>query len=303
MLPRPGSRLKILTRHLSSPSHPRYQRIMSTFTLPNSNPPIPIHLTSDITSDQLLAFPAFKTWIGTLQHSLGLQRTRPDHPFHGDPYRLQNIAIQAVDYFGSKKIGFIKLKAEVKNESGESLPGSVFLRGGAVGMLVILQPDDVPVEDVDEKYVILTVQPRVPAGSLAMVELPAGMIDDGTFGGSAAKEIHEELGIDIPESELINLTELAIPPSSKEGEEELQRAFYTSGGGSDEFIAIFLHEKRVPRGELSGWTGKLTGLREQGEKITLKLVKLRELWREAGRDSKALAAVAYYDGLKREGKI
>lgn len=37
-------------------------------------------------------------------------------------------------------------------------------------------------------------QPRVPAGTLAMPELPAGMVDDGTFAGAAAKEIKEELG-------------------------------------------------------------------------------------------------------------
>lgn len=43
---------------------------------------------------------------------------------------------------------------------------------------------------------ILTVQPRIPAGCLAFPELPAGMVDDsGTFSGAAAKEIKEELGM------------------------------------------------------------------------------------------------------------
>lgn len=33
---------------------------MSTFNLPGSEPPIPVSLTSDITREQLLGFPAFK---------------------------------------------------------------------------------------------------------------------------------------------------------------------------------------------------------------------------------------------------
>ncbi len=38
------------------------------------------------------------------------------------------------------------------------------LRGGSVGMLLVLQPDDVPSGSEDEKHVILTLQPRIPAG-------------------------------------------------------------------------------------------------------------------------------------------
>ena len=174
-------------------------------------------------------------------------------------------------------------------------------------MMVLLQPDDLPEGSGDEKYVLLTVQPRIAAGGLQFVELPAGMVDDGTFKGAAAKEIEEELGLIIPQDKLINLSVLAIPERTegKEGElgEELPRGMFPSAGGCDEFIPIFLHEKRVPRETLREWTGKLTGLREEGEKITLKLVKLEDLWKEGARDAKALGAWAMYEGLKRSGKI
>jgi 8-oxo-dGTP pyrophosphatase MutT (NUDIX family) len=60
---------------------------------------------------------------------------------------------------------------------------------------VLLQPDDLPKGSQDEKQVLLTIQTRTPAASLAFSELPAGMVDDsGTFAGAAAKEIKEELG-------------------------------------------------------------------------------------------------------------
>ena len=276
---------------------------MSTFTLPQSKPEVPVNLTSDLDKDQLLSFPAFKTWINTLQHSLDIQKDKT-HTFHSAPYKLRKIDIQAVDYFGGGRVGFIKLKAEISNDNGEKLPGSVFLRGGSVGMMLILQPDDVPANTEDEKQVILTLQPRIPAGSLSLAELPAGMLDDsGTFSGGAAKEIEEETGLKIPGEDLINMTELALPKSTSDDEEQLQQGVYPSAGGCDEFVPLFLWQKRIPRDQMKEWQGKLTGLRDHGEKITLMLCPLDKVWRVGGRDAKVLAGWALYEGLKREGKI
>ena len=130
------------------------------------------------------------------------------------------------------------------------------------------------------------------------------MLDDsGTFSGGAAKEISEETGLEIPASELINLTELALPAPSNNNEERLQQGVYPSPGGCDEFIPIFLWQKRIPRNQLKDWQGKLTGLRSEGEKITLMLARLEEVWKIGGRDGKVLAGWALYEGLRKEGKI
>lgn len=106
---------------------------MSTFIIPSSK--IPVNSIPDLTQDEFLSFPAFKTWIATLQQSLSRQG-HPSHEFHQDPYVLRKIDIQSIDRFGGGRLGFVKLKAEVSNGQGETLPGSVFLRGGSVGMLV-----------------------------------------------------------------------------------------------------------------------------------------------------------------------
>ena len=173
-------------------------------------------------------------------------------------------------------------------------------------MQLILQPDDVPSSKEDDKHVILTIQPRIPAGSLALAELPAGMLDDsGTFAGGAAKEIAEETGLEVSANELLDLTDLALrePDPKSSSDEKLQLGVYPSPGGCDEFIPIFLWQKQISRSQMQEWQGKLTGLRDHGEKITLMLTPLDQLWRTGARDAKALAACALYQGLKAQGKI
>lgn len=266
---------------------------------------VPVHSTPDLSKDKLLRFPAFRIWFSTLLRSLACQR-QLSHQFHKSPYSLRKIDIQIADHFKGGRLGFIKLKADVSNDSGESFPGSVFLRGGSVGMLLALQPDDVPSTSDEDSRAVLAVQPRIPAGSLSFLEIPAGMIDDsGTFSGAAAKEIQEETGLSIPTSDLIDMTALALQSNqgSDNHGETLQKAMYPSPGGSDEFIPLFLCKKRIPRKDIEHLQGRLTGLRQEGEKITLKVVPLEDLWKEGVRDGKTLAAWALYKGLKQESKI
>lgn len=215
---------------------------MSTFTLASTEgfgDSVEVRLPDNITPEQLLSFPAFEDWKFTLRQNLDLQDTDPDHAFNKDPYKLYSIWIQSVDWFGSA-IGFIKLKADIQNSKpGPGLPGVALLRGGSVAVLMILRPEGTR----DERYVVLTEQPRIPAGSLQFLEIPAGMLDGETgFSGKAANEILEETGLRIPKEELIDMTELALR-SSQVRDKSLKNAMYPSPGGSDEFIAIMLWEK------------------------------------------------------------
>jgi ADP-sugar diphosphatase len=129
-------------------------------------------------------------------------------------------------------------------------------------MLLILQPDDVPEDSDKDKYVLLTVQPRIATGAPSFTEIPAGMLDDsGTFAGGAAKEIEEETGLTVKADELLDMTSLAIH-GRDENSEQLQKGVYSTPGGCDEFIPIFLYQKRIPRKDLKEFQGKLTGLRD-----------------------------------------
>ncbi|KAK2601816.1 hypothetical protein QQS21_004599 [Conoideocrella luteorostrata] len=272
------------------------QRSTMAATPPMEN--VAVELPDGLTPEELKSFKPFREWMANISKSLSLQ-SKTTHPFHSSPYSLRSIKVQSFDRFGSQGLGFVKIAAAVSNSAGESLPAIALLRGPSVAMLVMLIPDDAP-PGSDERYVVLTVQPRIPAGYLGFVELPAGMVDnEGSFKGAAAKEIEEELGLVIKEDELVCLSELA-DRAAKRSEEELPAAMFPSAGGCDEHITIYSYEKRIPRSQLKSWEGKLTGLRSKGEKITLTLVAMKDLWREGARDSKCLAAVALWEGLKRE---
>jgi hypothetical protein len=89
------------------------------------------------------------------------------------------IHIQSVDMFGPR-VGFVKLRSEsqvlVASQDADGshptvidVPGIVFMRGGSVGVLIILACEG-------EEYTILTYQARVPAADHNLPEIPAGML-------------------------------------------------------------------------------------------------------------------------------
>ncbi|RDA88409.1 hypothetical protein CP532_5609 [Ophiocordyceps camponoti-leonardi (nom. inval.)] len=292
----PGDMARSLTHRLL-----RY--VHSSRMAPNSLP-VRIDLPKKLMWHQLHSFNPFNEWMAKLNWSLERQKDA-SHPFHADPYSLRLVKIQSFDCFGGDRIGFLKVAAEVANSAGESLPGVALLRGPSVAMLVMLIPDDD--SSGEERYVVMTVQPRIPVGSMTFSELPAGMVDDaGSFKGAAAKEMEEELGITIQDEELICLSDMAADDGGEaesDDNERLASAMYPSAGGCDEYIKLYSVERRIPRQQLRDWTGRLTGLRDEGEKITLKLVPMKNLWREGARDAKALGALALWEALRREGRL
>ncbi|KAF2446692.1 NUDIX family hydrolase [Karstenula rhodostoma CBS 690.94] len=289
------------TAGASPPSEPN----LESFSLPGWDNTVPVTHDSGITQSQILNFRGFDTWQKTLQSSLKRQKFS-DHEFNADPYELKSIEIQSYDLVGrlealphQKRPLFIKLRAKVENAKGEDIPAVVFLRGGSVAVLIIVRPTD----SLDERYVIMTEQARIPAGSLSFMEIPAGMIDpkDDSFGGTAARELEEEVGLKLKEQDLINMTELAL--KGHETEESLQNAMYPSPGGCDEFISIYLWEKEMDRMQIDGLRGKLGGERSEREHIRIRLLNYEKLLQVGARDGKTLAAWSLYEYLKRTRQI
>jgi len=208
-----------------------------------------------------------------------------------DPrFNVRSIEFQSVDvgdHGRQPQVRFIKFRADVVDSDGKPLPGIVFMRGGAVAILVILECEG-------EEYTLLTLQPRFPGGFFSFSEIPAGTMEDDNFVGSAARELEEETGIKIRKEDLIDLTALVYGDKFK--------GVFSTVGASDEFIRIFGFRKQVDKQYLDNLRGKRTGLACENEQITLKVIKLKDLPLETP-DAKALAALMLYETLKRLCKI
>jgi len=164
-------------------------------------------------------------------------------------------------------VGFVKLKADV-TINDKHVPGICFLRGMGVGVLVSLL-----CKDTGNEYCVLVQQPRIPVGEVAMLELPAGMLDDsGTFTGVAASELSEECGLTVQESNFTDLTELAYKDTGFRG-------ICPSPGGCDEYIRLLYCQFELTQEEISNMQGRLGGLRDHGEIITLRIVKMEDVWK------------------------
>jgi ADP-sugar diphosphatase len=106
------------------------------------------------------------------------------------------------------------------------------------------------------------------------------MVDsESNFHSVALKELKEECGIDIQAHEMVALGsgEYAVSP-----------------GGSDESLGLFLVEKTVSQQDLQDLEGRFGGLREEGERIKVKLVKLSQVVKKT-RSLSVLAAIALYN--------
>lgn len=236
----------------------------NTFNLDGWADPVVVKHSKEITKEQIIKHSDFEKWVNTMKSSLKQQKFR-DHPFHAAPYKLKEIEVQS-QYMIETKSGsrplFINIVAKVENEKGESLPGVAFLRGGAVAVLIILRPSD----SLDERYVVMTDQPRIPAGSLSFMEIPAGMIDpeDGSFGGAAARELKEEVGLELKAEDLIDMTELVL--KGHKTEETLQDASTRVQVDVMSSSAYFFGRRKWIECKLTVCVGDLLGRDQRGKR-------------------------------------
>eukprot|EP00980_Cylindrotheca_fusiformis_P030354 scaffold24680_cov113-Cylindrotheca_fusiformis.AAC.7 len=230
------------------------------------------------TASLALESEVFRTW-----------RDRCEKSYGDKELDLHSVEIQSVDLFGPR-VGFVKIKAESSLvqkgvHSEKRIPGICFLRGGAVTILVALICEQGGSKQV---YTVLVDQPRVPIGAASCLELPAGMIDDinDGVGGTAARELEEECGIKLRPSDMVDLTELAFQDAMNDGLLPCS-GVAPSPGGCDEYLNYMYVEQKITNEELEKMKGRMAGLRDDGEYITLRIVPMKDVWKISG-DNKAM---------------
>ena len=255
----------------------------ATLTVSFRGQPIPVTYSgAGVTRDQAvqgLASQPFQSWLRRCDSGTG--NTTKQLAVHA-------IEIQSIDFFGPRRVGFMKIKTHTTLTDGvalheKPLPGICFLRGNAVSIFVALF-----CEDDGKVYSLLTDQPRVPLGMASVLELPAGMLDSDahSVSGIAVQEMEEECGITVCDTDFVDLTELACQEAVALGNLPMA-ALSPSGGGCDEMLRYLYLEKKVTAAELEEMRGRLHGLREHGEYITLEVVPMEDVWKISG-DSKAM---------------
>jgi ADP-sugar diphosphatase len=184
---------------------------------------------------------------------------------------IESCTVDAVDFRGkhsAETVMFVRLKVRTKGKPYDQI---VQLRGNSVAMLIILSCEE-------ERYVVLAEQLRLATGK-SMLEIPAGMIDNGTFSGAAAKEIEEETGLAVSAIDMVRLSRDPI---------------YMSPGMQDEAIHFYLVEKKIEKKEMAALINKKTGAADEHESIVVTIEPLRNLEYNAGVDAKTHIALNLY---------
>jgi 8-oxo-dGTP pyrophosphatase MutT (NUDIX family) len=195
-------------------------------------------------------------------------------------FEITEITITQVDFRGEdpkpENVLFVRLLAQTAKSPRKQI---VELRGHTSAMLVHL----ICVDD-NSHHTVLLKQSRVPTGCFDFVEIPAGMIDGGSFRGAAARELEEEIGLSFTEEELLDLT-ATLPKGGK--------GVYLSPGLLDERCTIYLAGRNVTLEELEKMHGRTTGVKGEGEFIKLTIIPMDELPLHVC-DAKSLLAYALY---------
>jgi ADP-sugar diphosphatase len=218
---------------------------------------------SQETFSKSVSCPQFKYWVSIQD---------PAFIYH-------NVNVDAVTMFGPNP-GLIHITTDV-TFNGLRSKRVVFIRGGAVGILMLLKS-----KQTKQNYVLYVRQPRNAVGARDLIEVPAGMLDGATgtlkANGVAVKEIKEETGIEVQKDDLKYLGR-GLP----------------SAGGCDEWLDLYLVYLEANDDYIQSLVGKHTGELGSDEQITLGIASYidfkKMLLNGTCMDFKAMSAIMLYE--------
>ena len=177
-----------------------------------------------------------------------------------DPnWAINKCTVMSVDVWPSGVVGFVEV--EVTYSVGNTQHNErIILSGGSVCASLLVKCSD------DGKlYTVLVRQPRIASGMLTF-EYPAGMTDGSPdYRGTAIRELKEECGLDIDDSELIDVGAMLGT-----------NYFYVHSERFDEHTPIFMVKREMTLKELQSLEGKECGA-DEDEQIVVRVIPLQDL--------------------------
>jgi ADP-sugar diphosphatase len=173
-------------------------------------------------------------------------------------------AIQPMNIMHRKngELLFALLDARISSPEGHLLPNIVFVRGDACLVVTLVRN-----RTTGEERFLMIRQRRTGNGCLSL-EFPAGMLDSEVANplGVAARELHEETGIDVSESDLFPI---------------FDKKLYSSAGASDEAIFYYGCIKEYDDDPFKALSGRLRDNPDENEHISVVLMSREEAEKEA----------------------
>lgn len=226
--------------------------MQSTLTTRIHNTEVPVYQGRIITNEDLehaLASHIFRKWVLSLDVTI----------------TVSDITIQGIYYRGtysSENVLFVVMSVTVV---GAKNPYTIVLRGPTVVILPVFRCKGV-------EYTLVTLQRRPACGQRFFAEIPAGMTDGKDIISKALQELQEETGHIIHQHQLRSLHHVPVQPSP---------------GIMEESMHFFYFVEDIDQKKLDLFRDKLTGAKDEGEDIILKVVRLDELLVHAPHDMKA----------------
>ncbi len=186
--------------------------------------------------------PKYKTWIDALNR-------------HGCV--IHSIENLNVIHKSNGEVLFAFVHTKIEDEAHHPLVPVAVLRGPAVIIVPIIE-----VKETHEKMLLIVKQRRIADGAIH-VEFPAGMLDHDIDDPKkiAVKEVFEETGLRIQESDLMALHD---------------KALFSSPGLLDEKVYFYAFQKILSFEQIKKIDGKSTGNSLEKEKISTTLISFKE---------------------------
>eukprot|EP00300_Choanocystis_sp_HF-7_P013460 c18307_g1_i3.p1 GENE.c18307_g1_i3~~c18307_g1_i3.p1 ORF type:complete len:276 (+),score=49.86 c18307_g1_i3:179-1006(+) len=200
-------------------------------------------------------------------------------------FGVQEILVRSMDVIKDPLFIDVQVTMHIE-DSPQETQVDMYMRGRSVSVLLVLTY-------MGEDFTVVTVQPKVPTAKASFPEIPSAAVPKGSE-LDTLKTIKRRTGLEIRQSDLINMTEHAF------GNE--YPGIIPCPSYSDEQITLWLCQLKVDSHHELERLRQAVMTDDNDNNVALRVVPLADLWQIAP-DGKSLSALIIYHHLKKNGTL